>query len=402
MTGFRDELHLLARQAPAVDLAERALRGARRRRRIGVYGSALATLVAVALSATVLTGGLLGGADEGTISGRATDVLPASGVDPLAYAYYDMCGRRWRLGENTRDFAGEDCVQWRVVTRTGQNFRMPEALSFYTDQTRQNYMNTAAPVAITPDGRRIAYYSEKDQRFAVRDLESGEVRSAPQTVTRATMVAHGGLLRLSPDGRYLGLNGFGGLDAVVDMDTGRVTEIPVGWHVHSVAAGGSPVVLVNEHGRYALLADGQARPFTAEDVAQQVSDLAPDGRRVAYLTGGRPGLTAGGVQKSRPDDTIVTVDATTGRTLSTVKLRAMSGNFRIWRIGGWHSPTEVVVSEIVHNWSWIDSRTGGPAKGRVPVLGETAYALDVRTGVVRKLHTYTYRGWSGDVVLPGF
>ncbi|MFG3435682.1 hypothetical protein ACGF0J_00440 [Nonomuraea sp. NPDC047897] len=402
MTGLRDELHLLARQAPAVDLAERAVRGARRRRRIGLYGSALATLVAVALGATVLAGGLLGGAEQGTISGRVTDVLPTSGVDPLAYAYYDMCGVKWTPGKNTGEFAGKDCVQWHVVTRTGQNFRMPEALSFYTDQSEQNYMNTAAPVAITPDGRRIAYYSEKDQRFAVRDLASGDVRLAPQTVSRATMVTNGGLLRLSPDGRHLGLYGFGGLDAVVDMDAGRVHEIPAGWHVHSVPDGGSPVVLVNEQDRYALLIDGQARPFAAADVARQVSELAPDGRRVAYLTGGTPGLTSGGAQKSRPDDTIVTVDATTGRILSRVRIRDEAERFPSWRIGGWRSPTEVVVSAAVIDRSWTASRTGRPVEGRVPTLGETAYALDVTTGAVRRLRAYTFRGWSGDIVLPGF
>lgn len=74
MTGLRDELELLAAEAPTVELAERALRGARRRR-AGAFGSALAALVAVALSATVLTGG----SDRNTISTEVTDVLPSSG-----------------------------------------------------------------------------------------------------------------------------------------------------------------------------------------------------------------------------------------------------------------------------------------------------------------------------------
>jgi len=398
MTRLHDAFDQLARQAPTVDLADRALRGAKRRR-MGAYGSALVALVAVALSSTVLAGGLLDGSGKATISASATDVLPASGVAPLSHAYYNLCGLKWNPRKNTGSFAGKDCIQWQVVTHAGQTYRMPEALSFYTDQTEQNYMNTAAPLAITPDGRWVAYYSEKDQKFAVRNLESGDIRLTPQTVTRAAMVAQGGLLHLSPDGRFLGLNGFGGLDAIVDMETGQVTEPPTGWHVYSVAAGGSPALLVNERSQYRLVAGENLRPFSVGDSAR-ISDLAPDGRRVAYVLRGESGPTP--EVKDDPPRTIVTRDATTGKKLSEVRLRDTSEGFRPWRIAGWLNPTEVVVSTVLGDRSWNDERTGRPLPGRVPTLGEVTHAIDVTTGAVRELRTYSYQGWGGDVVMPGF
>ncbi|WP_405144636.1 hypothetical protein OG589_42660 [Sphaerisporangium sp. NBC_01403] len=387
MTGLRDELELLAAEAPTVELAERALRGARRRR-AGAFGSALAALVAVALSATVLTGG----SDRNTISTEVTDVLPSSGVDPLSYAYYDWCGQKWQAGKNTGGFAGKECAQWRVVTRTGQSFRMPEALSIYTEQSGENYMNTAAPVAITPDGRRIAYYSEKDQKFAVRDLASGRIWLTPQTVSRATMVSGGGLLRLSPDGRFLGLNGVGWPNVVVDVESGQATTIPEGWRVQRVPSGGTPVVVADRRLRFGLLAEGKVRPFNA-DTSVTLSELAPDGRTVAYVTGGKSIIN--GDIDSRPNDTVVTVDATTGKILAEVKFRDAPKDFMPQRVGAWHSPTEVTVTTPILD----PSRPG--QEDDTPTLGETTYAIDVTTGQVRKLAAYSYRAWAGDLVIPG-
>ncbi|MEU8265935.1 hypothetical protein AB0B89_02115 [Sphaerisporangium sp. NPDC049002] len=382
MTGIRDELELLAAEAPTVALADRAVRGARRRR-AGAFGSALTALVAVALSATVLTGG----PDRNTISTKVTDVLPAAGVDPLSHAYYDWCGQ-------STGFAGKECVQWRVVTRTGQSFRMPEALGVYTEQSSENYMNAAAPLAITPDGRRIAYYSDKDQKFAVRDLASGRIWLTPQTVSRTTMVSGGGLLRLSPDGRFLGLNGVGWPNVVVDVESGQTTPIPEGWHAQRVPSGGTPVVVADEGFQFGLLAEGKVRPFTAAGTSTTLSALAPDGRTVAYMTRGKS--PKDGDDEDRPDDTIVTVDATTGKTLTTAKFRGAPKDFRPWLVGGWHSPTEVSVAASIYDWS-LKGR-----EGDTPTLGETTYAVDVTTGQVRKLATYSYRAWSGDVVIPDF
>ncbi|MER6006699.1 hypothetical protein ABT120_49750 [Nonomuraea angiospora] len=382
MTRFRDELQLIAAQAPEVDLAERAVRGARRWK-AATFGSALASLVATALAATVLIT-TPGGA---TMSGEIANVLPASGVDPAAYAYYDFCGREWDYRKNTKTF-GKECAQWRLVTRTGGSFRMPEALSVYTEQTPDNYMNTGGPLEISSDGKRVAYYSEKDQKFAVRDLADGRIWLTPQTVTRETMVKNGMVLVLSPDGRFLGL--LGATSSVVDMETGQVTEIPEGWRVRRIGNGGSPVVVSDDEDRLGLFDDGKVTPLnkTSEDI----SELSADGRTLAYLDGEeiKDHIV------TRPVDTVVTLDVTTGKILSKAKFTDIPGGFRFPRIGGWHSPTEVMLSDALRDKSWEGK------KGAVPTLGEVTYAIDVNTGRIRKLAEHTYKAWAGDLSLPGF
>ncbi|WP_431932232.1 hypothetical protein [Nonomuraea jabiensis] len=382
MTRFRDELHLIAAQAPEVDLADRVVRGARRRK-AATLGSALASLVAAALTATVLVT-TPGGA---TFSGEIADVLPASGVDPAAYAYYDFCGRQWDYRKNTKSF-GTECAQWRLVTRAGGSFRMPEALSVYTEQTPENYMNTGGPLEISSDGKRVAYYSEKDQRFAVRDLADGRIWLSPQTVTREAMVKNGMVLMLSPDGRHLGL--LGGTSTVVDMETGQMTEIPEGWHVRRIANGGSPVVVSDDEDRLGLFDDGKVTPLNK--TSGQVSELSADGRTLAYLDGEeiKDHIV------TRPADTVVTLDVTTGKILSKAKFTDIPEGFRFPRIGGWHSPTEVVLSDALRDKSWEGK------KGAVPTMGEVTYAIDVNTGRIRKLAEYTYKAWAGDLSLPGF
>lgn len=363
-------------------------RATRRRRRTALTAGALSVLLIAWLGVAQARGG-----GDVAVSVRG-DALPASGVGPLRHAYYDWCGKKWTPGKGG-PFADKECVQWRVVTRTGQSFRMPEALSVYTDQTEANYMNTAAPLAITPDGRRVAYYSEKDQRFAVRDLAGGQIWLTPQKVDRKTMVKGGVLLRLSPDGRHLGLNGVGLPNVVVDVETGRVTEMPEGWQVLEVGDGGGSVVVGDQSLRLGLLSGGEVHPFSAENTGFDVSGLAPDGRTVAYLTGGKDG-DPGKLGKSRPDDTIVTVDGMTGKIMTKVTFRGAPKDFRPWRMGSWVSPTEVAVSAVLEDRAWMKDRS------ITPTLGEATYAIDVNTGRVRKLADYSFRGWSGDVVIPGF
>ncbi|MEU7002564.1 hypothetical protein [Nonomuraea sp. NPDC046570] len=362
--------------------AGRRIRGRRR------AALAAGTMAACLAAATLTWAGLGPTKDGGAVAVAVqADTLPASGVGPLSYAYYDWCGQKWSPSENTGAFAGKECAQWKVVTREGQSFRMPEALSVYTEQSAENYMNTSAPLAITPDGRRVAYYSEKDEKFAVRDLEGGQVWLTPQTVTRAEMVAKGAVVSLSPDGRHLGLSGVTG--NVVEVETAQTTEIPAGWQLLRVFRDGTPLV-VDDRARVGLLTGGEVRVLGAARADRlSVSDVAADGRTMVYLTGG-----GSSGMNSRPDDTIVTLDITTGRTLSTVKFRDTPKGFSPWRVGGWHSPTEVLVTDTVVDGSW--------QRGKAPLLGEMAYTVDVTTGRVRELKAYTFRAWAGDLVVPGF
>jgi hypothetical protein len=196
-------------------------RATRRRR----WAVATAGALSVCLATVITWSGMeQRGRDDDVAAVVVTDALPASGVGPVSYAYYDWCGQELKPGK-MRALGGKECLQWKVVTRTGQTYRVPEAVSVYVEQSKGNYMNTAAPLAITPDGRRIAYYSEKDQKFAVRDLASGKIWLAMPTVTRQQLVTRDTLLHLSPDGRYLAINGAGG-PMVDDVETRRFLPSP--------------------------------------------------------------------------------------------------------------------------------------------------------------------------------
>ncbi|WP_433418233.1 hypothetical protein ACQP1V_01965 [Microtetraspora malaysiensis] len=398
MTTLRDHLHSIAVGAPTVDLTERVIRKATRRR-AGVYASGAAAVLAVVVAAVTV----IGGRQEGDIiASKVTDTLPASGVGPLKYAYYDFCGEKWTPGVNTHLFAKE-CAQWNVVTRTGETYRMPEALSVYTEQTADNYMNTGAPLVISADGGRVAYYSEKDRKIAVRDLDSGRVWLMPTTLSRAEMVAKGVMLALSPGGTRMGIWGGSGQDLVVEVETGNVSRVPEGWHVRTVGDGGDPVVVTREGkggGLGALTADGTVRAFPPTDDVESVdlSQPSPDGGAVAFLAGMKGGLSASGaLEESKPNDTIVVLDSTTGEILHKARLRGVPRDFQAWRAGGWLSRTEVIVSGPALDDSW--GKSGG--KG-TPVLGERTYRVNVRTGQVTPLAAYTYAAWGGSLELPGF
>ncbi|MEU6780193.1 hypothetical protein ABZ912_13410 [Nonomuraea angiospora] len=381
MTRFRDELQLIADQAPEVDLAERAVRGARRWK-VATFGSGLASLVAAALTATVMITAP-GGA---TFSGQIADALPASGVDPAAYAYNDFCGLEW-TPKKTRVFDTE-CAQWQLVTSTGGSFRIADALSVYTGQVPESAMNTIAPLTISSDGKRVAYYSDKDQKFAVRDLTDGRIRLTPQTVTREATAKNVTVPVLSPDGRFLGLAGR--RSSVVDMEAGQVTEIPEGWSVRRIGNGGSPVVVTDGKDRLGLFDDGKVTPLN--QTSKEVSELSADGRTLAYLDGQE--LKDNTV--THDFDAIVTLDVTTGKVLSRAPFTDIPAGFGYPRIGGWRSPTEVVLSDVLRDTSW------GGKKDGMPTLGRATYTIDVNTGRIGKLDEYTYKARSGDLILPGF
>ncbi|MEO3793506.1 hypothetical protein ABGB14_25120 [Nonomuraea sp. B10E15] len=381
MTTFRDELRLLADQAPEVDLAERTVRAVRRRR-TALLGSVAAGLTALALAAATL---LVPSGGATTITGRIADALPPSGVDAAAYAYYDWCGKQWEPSRNTASFAGLDCTQWRLVTRTGQQFRVPEAVSVFTEQTPENYMNTAAPLVISTDGRRIAYYSDKDQRYAVRDLADGRIWLTPDDLPRALVAKQGTAARLSPEGRFLGLG-----NTVVDMETGQATPVPENWWVESIGGGGSPILVRDAFDRLGVLEGGKVRTIV-ESTGQPrtFSQPSPDGRLVAYLDGA---MTDGRNDVIRPYDTVVTVDAATGQEVSRARFREAPEKFHPIRMGGWKSASEVTVPLPIHE---------GSSKNP-PTLGAVTYGIDTGTGRVRELETYAYRARSGDLSLPGF
>nr|WP_062334855.1 PD40 domain-containing protein [Herbidospora sakaeratensis] len=393
MNRLHDELERIAAHAPGVDLTDRVLRGARRRRTGYASASvmtAVAVTVVVAITLTVIGAGpkatpMLGA----PVASPGRGELPVKGVGPAAYAYYDWCGEEITSG--TSRLHGRDCLQWRLVTRTGERYRVPEARSAYAGKTNDDYLLNAPPMAVSADGRKIAYYSEKDRRFAVRDLESGVIRLAPPVVADPDIRRDAAQIALSADGRYLAVGVTDVLNTLTDLETGALTEIPAGWTVHGVGAGGAPVV-VGDTGRLGLFAGGEVTPFTGR-AWHTPGPASPDGTAVAYLSRAYP-ENGGSTDATVVDAEIATVDAVTGEARTGVRLRDVPEDLFPLALGPWLNATEVTMLARE-----LDAR---PVKGDGNVLGFDTWAIDVTTGRMRKLETYSFAAWAGGLVLPGF
>ncbi|GLX94641.1 hypothetical protein [Herbidospora sp. NBRC 101105] len=393
MSRLHDELARIADHAPDVDLTERVLRGARRRRAAfasaAVVTAAAVTIVAM-ITLTVIGAGPKAAPMTGApVASPGRGELPVKGVGPAAYAYYDWCGDE--LASGTARLHGRDCLQWKLVTRTGERYRVPEARSAHAGKTDDDYMLNAPPMRISADGRKIAYYSEKDRRFAVRDLESGVILLAPPVVADPDIRRNAAQIALSADGRYLAVSVTDVLNTLTDLETGDVAEIPAGWTVHNVGAGGGPVV-VGDTGRLGLFAGGEVTPFAGR-AWHTPGPASPDGTAIAYLSRAYP-ENGGSTDPADLDAEIATVDAVTGEARTGVRLRDAPEDLLPLSLGPWLNPTEVTMLARE-----LDAR---PAKGEGNVLGFDTYAIDVTTGRTRKLHTYSFPAWAGGLVLPGF
>ncbi|MEV4833431.1 hypothetical protein AB0K05_02850 [Nonomuraea sp. NPDC049486] len=106
----------------------------------------------------------------GIVATQGQDVPDLRGkVGAIRYAYQTPC----EIDEMTRR---SDCsaVEWRVVTQKG-TYRLPQALTSSKKAPR-------VPVAISRDGRRLAYYSRDAGAHVIRDMAEGEEVVSPVKV----------------------------------------------------------------------------------------------------------------------------------------------------------------------------------------------------------------------------
>jgi dipeptidyl aminopeptidase/acylaminoacyl peptidase len=316
-------------------------------------------------------------------------------VAPLHHAYLDWCGRDDWNGKkhDASGFTGE-CAQWRVVTDGGHTFRVPEALGIYTEQSNENTMNGNGPLSISAEGRRIVYYSEKDRRFAVRDLMSGEVWTIPVDVTRASLVKDPPTVRISPQGRYAAVDvRSAGPRVLVDVERQSILRsIPGGWFPLSVTDDGT---MVTEHigGSYQLrlmspTSEGETATLGKE--ADTASYLSPDGHTIAYFE-----RYPENKDPRKQVRAIITIDmASGGAQVAKVNLRGGPKGSISTRIGPWLNTSEVVVfRDLAPLW--------GPGI-KVPTIRQATVAVNVETGVVRELATYEIKAFRTDLSAPGF
>ncbi|GAA0390887.1 hypothetical protein Acor_19220 [Acrocarpospora corrugata] len=354
MNTLRDELRGIADEAPLVDLGARALRRAKHRRATTAILT-VAAMVAIISggTATLFTGGPLPDPIVLVPIPETVVPLPENNVQPLAGAYRHRC-----LPDDPTRCEG---VEWRVFTTSGSTYRLTDA-------------GTASPVAITPDGRRIAYWNAEQQTFNLRDLATGQTWRAPITVRKADMDGEN-FLRPSPDGLHLIYTRFGGgnlsqYSVLIDMQSGKTTKLNAAWFPVSIGTGGTPITLVRPFDDITRIWVLGHDPITIDDFTYEFSALHANGHTLAWIDKALDPNRSPMVQAT---GSIATVDAITGITSPPVPIQGIPTTSRLTRLGAWASPTEVTAL----------TTSDSPTTPRQSTL----YAIDIHTGKTRKLQT---------------
>ncbi|GGL13219.1 hypothetical protein Sme01_20030 [Sphaerisporangium melleum] len=368
MTRLRRALSGIAEEAPAVDLnglVDLAVAGHRRKRRASALLAAVATVATVAATGTV-TAALVPSRSPQPAAPRQAEAvpdLPAGDVGPLDYAYETPCkvdGERRHL----------DCsvAGWRVVTHTGRTYRLRQALA----RTAQN---NQAPIAISRDGRMLAYYSPQAQAHVVRDLVSGSQVTSPVRL-KETRIGPGSMLVLSDDGRHLMFDpreGSKDPGLLIDMRTGKTVEVSGKYEAVSVRNGVAELVRYRKTDLWLMPVTGGSKPVRFKGTFMGFSELAPDGRTVAAFERNDDTMSDW-VQEMR---TLTLLDTRTGRERAKVPIRGLPKGQPVWITGLWRSGSELTV--------WIEEAS------------TRAYRVDTRTGRARLLADHP----KTRLVLPG-
>ncbi|WP_214318205.1 hypothetical protein [Nonomuraea sediminis] len=363
MTRLRRALTGIAEEAPLVgagqSLADAAIAGHRRRRRTRLVVGA--TAMVVALVATTAGAVAAWPRTDHTAAPHHTKKvpnLPDGRVGTISHAYQTPC----EVDRKTRTV---DCAdtEWRVVTGTGTTYRVPGALA----RTRAN---GKVPVAISRDGRMLAYYSPDAHAHVVRDLESGAVVTSPVTMEEDG-IGFGSMLALSDDGRYVVFDPQEGSKEpalLIDTRTGRKVSISGKYEVISVKNGVVQLVRYRKTDLWFMPVAGGGRPVRFDGTFIMFSDLSPDGRTVAA------------VEFSELRKRMLTLlDTGTGRTLRKLPLRGLPKGGSLEGVTTWLSGTEVtvVLSTARHRYGYVVDVTTGRSRrwAGYPTRRQAALAL---------------------------
>jgi hypothetical protein len=402
MTRLHDALHALAEEAPPTAMAERIVQRARRRHRARVLA---VSAVAAGTAAAVLVGSLTGrGADrpapvdsgpKGVLnSGPVPGPLPSGAVEPVRYAYLESCGQG-------RVRVPDPCLEWRVVGRSGKQWRVPDALRGI--EADKGPLPLSGPLVVSGDGRRIAYYRSADERFVVRDLSTGRVTTSSQRMSLADFKHTGATLVFSSDGSHLGISRTlyknQGHAFLMDTSTGQVRELPAG-DIVGLGKDASTVVLATTVGKrtYLTLArsDGSqvGQPHELDPGVTLEGEgnlLSPDGHTLLttpYKASGAGDDPAVGARGRLSNITLV--DARTGRPTGTRSIRVPPG-------------TDMDMQGVRANW--VGSSTillAVYTGGEPPDLGSDAYLVDLNTGRSRLAGSIKLHSYGGAMIFGGY
>ncbi|SDK33282.1 sigma factor-like helix-turn-helix DNA-binding protein [Nonomuraea jiangxiensis] len=272
--------------------------------------------------------------------------LPDAAVGPLGYAYRRPCGRTPDCG----------AVEWRVVTRDGTTYRVPQAHVGTGD-------GPSVPVAISRDGHLLAYYSRAKQAHVVRDLVGGTAVTSPVKIG-PERIGIGSMLALSDDGPYLIFDPKEGTKdpaLLIDLRTGRTRQVNGAYEVVAIKDGIAELVRYRKTDLWRMPVTEGGRPVRFDGVFIMFSETAPDGRTVAAFE-----------FPEHQKRMLTVLDARTGRTLRKVAVRGLPGakGSGVVGTGLWRGASEVTI---------IFQHEGGTR----------LYGVDVGTGRARLLAEYS-------------
>ncbi|MEV6032139.1 hypothetical protein AB0L65_13365 [Nonomuraea sp. NPDC052116] len=360
MTRLREALSGLAEEAPLVSLADAAIASHRRRRRTTMAATTVATVAALVASVAVGTVVWPRGAYPAAPQSADTVAdLPDGKVGAVEYGYETPC-------DVSKDQQVINCrvQEWRVVTRAGTTYRVPQALA----STRKGGYS---PIAISRDGRMLAYYSRAAQAHVVRDLTTGAVSTSPFKV-KEEQIQIGTQLVVSDDGRYVGFDPRVGskrdTGLLIDVRTGKTVRVPDNFEIISIKGGVAELLRYVKTDMWLMPVTGGGKPVRLDGTFILFSEIAPDGRTVV----------ARDYKDKEPALTVL--DAKTGRIVRKVPIRGLpkGGGFHGATI--WQSPSEVVILG--------DGKISG------------TYAVNIETGKARRLTDFA-SGPRNSLVLPG-
>ncbi|MBB2909139.1 hypothetical protein FHS43_000385 [Streptosporangium becharense] len=168
-------------------------------------------------------------------------------------------------------FAGCVCAPWKLWLRGGGVISLREARVFSTGKQR-------APLALSPNGRHVAYFHRSTGALVVQEIPTGESHRVPGVewshdarVTR---------LHLAPGGRYVVL-GVGRDNRIVDAHSGQAVEVPPGLRPWSFSPDARFVLMVDDGFRAGIYS---MSPFAETGRVPVGGALGLDGAIVAHFT----------------------------------------------------------------------------------------------------------------------
>lgn len=209
------------------------------------------------------------------------------------------------------------CGPWRLVMRDGRTVTVRDGYGVRIG-AKGTKVRASGALAISGDGRTIAYERVRDHRVVVRAAAGGPVRELPASLSPGRARLKGLTLFLSHGGDRI-LVERPGSRRVLTLATGRITELPAKGDPQGFSGDGDEVYATRDLSDrtkwlYSYALDGGVtRKAAPQFVANAfVTALSPDGRTVAALSSGDAG------QKRPPR--LRTYDLETGELSEAVNL----------------------------------------------------------------------------------